>query len=106
MGSRVQVVPPAPPRTQRFEPAFFRSDPYQPTVMIDVTAGPYMGRAAGTAPPPVRTGPRPGTWLLATMISMTGLAVIASFTYRWLVDTESGARALEAIEHIIHGALF
>jgi hypothetical protein len=93
-------------QTQRIEPSFFRSDPHQPTIMLDLAAGAYMGRALGTTPPPpVHAGRRPGTALLLTMLAMTAIAIAASLTYWFLVDTEDGRLMLDALFRVIASPL-
>ena len=97
-----------PPRgyqpTQRIEPAYFRSDPHQPTVMLDV--GLYLGRAAGTTPPvPRPPGRRVALTLLLTMLAMTAVAFASRATYWFLVETDTGRAWLERLLAIIAAPL-
>lgn len=100
-----QPPPPAqPPRTQLLEPAYFRADPFQRTVMLDVAVAAYHGRAAGTTPPPA-THPRRGRRVLFAIVASMALGLGLWSTYLTLVETEGGRHFLESVYDVIASPL-
>ncbi|HUS67853.1 MAG TPA: hypothetical protein VMZ28_25130 [Kofleriaceae bacterium] len=100
-----QPPPPTqPPRTLLLEPAHFRSDPFQRTVMLDVAVAAYHGRAVGTTPPP-DTHPRRARRVLFAMVAAVTVALGLWSTYLTLVETEGGRAFLESLYDVIASPL-
>ena len=86
----VGLPPPGPPmKTQVLEPAYFRSDPFQRTVMLDLAVAAYHGRAVGTTPPPDARPRHLRRALFAAVLAMAiGLGLWS--TYLSLIESEGG----------------
>ena len=99
-----QPPPTQPPKTQVLEPAYFRSDPFQRTVMLDVAVAAFHGRAVGTTPPPDARSRRARRVLFIGVAAMAfGLGLWS--TYLTLVETEAGRAFLGTLYDVIASPL-
>jgi hypothetical protein len=98
--------PPTPPqpKTLLLEPAHFRSDPFQRTVMLDVAVAAYHGRAVGTTPPP-HTSPRRARRVLIAAVAALAIGLGLWSTYLTMVETEGGRVFLESLYDVIASPL-
>lgn len=99
-----QPPPSSPPKTQVLEPAYFRSDPFQRTVMLDVAIAAFHGRAVGTTPPP-DARPRRTRRVLFGVVAAMALGLGLWSTYLAMIETEAGRAFLGAVYDVLASPL-